>query len=527
MAGLENLVSMIYYEKQQQGSMLCAQHALNSLLQGNYFTAPDLSDIARNLDALEHSYDGSHTDSTNMDDTGFFSVQVLENALKVWGLNLTRWRGEEMRPYQDLPHTQLAFILNLEQHWFTLRRFGHAEPDINKDAGNGHWFNLNSVFDEPEWVGKLYLGMVLQQAEAEGYSVFAVTQADPSAPLALPRTEADEIASTLPEPTSAARSGFHSSSYKPSSVPSSTAPSGPTQIEGFEGEDYELQAALQASLMGSEYSSYDETLAPAPFSRAFAPLPSDPDDTESPIRSTSRPDTGTRTLVDGSLHPTAPTIPPAEPDEESDPVQASLQRNRLMLQRMRAEQEFAQRELWGEDPSGPDAAAFETRRAERRREEEEEADQLRRAIEESEALARIEGPVPRDNDEQLDDTGMNIVQRAPDVPPGLFTPGGHAIDHRVYDDDDAELQAALKASLEQVPQGWEFPELQPQRTPLRPLSAARQPSSAVLQPGEEKNVEDTESVLSAETEDHPRSDPGAESVTVDELRRRRLARFGA
>ncbi|KAF5378192.1 hypothetical protein D9615_007591 [Tricholomella constricta] len=183
-------------------------------------------------------------------------------------LILTRWRGEEMRPYQDRTHTQLAFILNLDQHWFTLRRFGHAEPEVNKDAGNGHRFNLNSV-NAPERVGKLYIGMVLQQAEAKGYFVFAVTQADPSAPLALPRTEADEIASTLPEPTSAARSGFHSPSYKPSSAPLSTAPSNPTQIEGFEDEDYELQAALQAS---SEYSSYDETLTPAPFSRAFAPL---------------------------------------------------------------------------------------------------------------------------------------------------------------------------------------------------------------------------------------------------------------
>ena len=33
MAGLEGLASIIYHEKQQQGSMLCAQHALNSLLR--------------------------------------------------------------------------------------------------------------------------------------------------------------------------------------------------------------------------------------------------------------------------------------------------------------------------------------------------------------------------------------------------------------------------------------------------------------------------------------------------------------
>jgi len=64
--------------------------------------------------------------------------------------------------------TQLAFILNMGEHWFTLRRFGPALAKIDNDAGKGHWFNLNSFLSAPEWVGKLYLGMVLQQAETEG-----------------------------------------------------------------------------------------------------------------------------------------------------------------------------------------------------------------------------------------------------------------------------------------------------------------------------------------------------------------------
>lgn len=37
MAGLERLVPYIYHEKQQEGSMLCAQHALNSLLRTSRF----------------------------------------------------------------------------------------------------------------------------------------------------------------------------------------------------------------------------------------------------------------------------------------------------------------------------------------------------------------------------------------------------------------------------------------------------------------------------------------------------------
>ena len=113
MAGLENLIPTIYHEKQQSGSMLCAQHALNSLLRAyarsfdhahcliygmcgplqkatmcvpecppwkclsrliccSQFTTPDLSAIATSLDALEVSYntDAAGTSSTNMDDTG-------------------------------------------------------------------------------------------------------------------------------------------------------------------------------------------------------------------------------------------------------------------------------------------------------------------------------------------------------------------------------------------------------------------------------------------------------------------------
>jgi len=61
----------------------------------------------------------------------------------------------------------MAFVLNHQEHWFSLRRFGQLT-----DPENGHWFNLNSFLPEPEWIGKLYLGMVLAQAEDEGVSAF-------------------------------------------------------------------------------------------------------------------------------------------------------------------------------------------------------------------------------------------------------------------------------------------------------------------------------------------------------------------
>lgn len=99
--------------------------------------------------------------------------------------SLVRWRSEDLSRYHDRPQyamhfdctfsenlmydsVQLAFILNLEQHWFTLRRFGNAEATVDRDPGHGHWFNLNSFLKSPEWVGRVYLGMVLEQAEQEG-----------------------------------------------------------------------------------------------------------------------------------------------------------------------------------------------------------------------------------------------------------------------------------------------------------------------------------------------------------------------
>lgn len=44
--------TVILVEFQQEGS-LCAQHCLNALLQGPYFSAVDLAEIARQLDETE------------------------------------------------------------------------------------------------------------------------------------------------------------------------------------------------------------------------------------------------------------------------------------------------------------------------------------------------------------------------------------------------------------------------------------------------------------------------------------------
>ena len=438
----------------------------------------------------------------------------------------------------------MAFILNLDQHWFTLRRFGHAEPNVDVDFGNGHWFNLNSALDAPEWVGKTYLGMVLQQAESDGiqnylppgrklitldflgYSVFAVTQADPSAHLALPRTAADEIASTLPEPTSAPRTSLTTQNL------SSTSSS--THIPGFEDEDYELQAALQASLAGGSSSlEFPDTPAssrPPPLTRAaYSTLPpsSNPvSGAQTPIFPHNPPPPPPVDRRSALLFPTpGPGMDEDEDEElepEGDPVAASMARNRLLLQQMREEQEYAQRELWAGGSEDPQA---ETRRAERRRAEDEEAEQLRRAIEESEAIARQEGHYiertsPGDHHDAEHAHGPEEMPSSE-----LFS------QDRVYDDDDAELQAALKASLEQIPNGWRFPEMPEHPAPRQTSSALIQATAGAGAEEAGQDGEDAESVLSDGADltasNASLSDAPVEAVGMDELRRKRLAKFGA
>ena len=401
--------------------------------------------------------------------------------------------------------------MNLQQHWFTLRRFGSASANINQDEGNGHWFNLNSFLPRPEWVSKLYLGMVLQQAETEGtrvrmplisdslindtsiqgYSVFAVTQGDPDLPLALPRTEADEIASTLPEPTSA--SATHGS-LRPR--PSESSSDRVEELEGFEDEDYQLQAALQASLMGDNldrpllsHSRYIPTIHPtmsSPHSR-------------SSLGSTG-PGSGSQTPL-STQHNDRSMSSPGHADV--DPVMASAERNRVLLQRMKEEQEYAQREVWsGADLTPEEQTALQARREQRQKEEHEEAEAIRKAIEESKALAHRSqaGEDIGIGDENYD---MNAESS--------HTSTGFVDRNRVYDDDDDELQAALKASLEHMPSGWHPPSNHP-------------PSQRPFSP---PDLEDIESVVSDTTstieETSSEATPG---ITLDEIRKRRLARFG-
>lgn len=326
--------------------------------------------------------------------------------------------------------------------------------------------------------------MVLQQAEgdarregrsfdindvflADGYSVFVVMQTNPEGPLALTRTDADVLASTIPEPTSSGRG-------------TQIQRSGMEAIEGVEDEDLELQAALQASLYGGSHSVFVPN-NPLPV-RSTIPLPgSGP---SSAAASGIVTPTGVDMLDDDLDSTSLPDL-----DEMADPVAASLARNQRLLSRMQKEQQAAQRELW--DEQGDDEQS-----AHRRRELAEEEEMLRRAIEESEAMAQQSGS-----------TDMRNLE-APTPPPSAFPQAGGG---RFYDDEDAELQAALKASLEH-----------PGMADVTSSSTTPTAPSALNAASISEDAEMKDADTSIEAEESEAAKP----ADMDEIRRRRLARFG-
>ncbi|XP_034255929.1 ataxin-3-like isoform X3 [Thrips palmi] len=107
--------------------------------------------------------------SGNMDDSGYFSVQVIASALNVWNLELVPYNSTEPRAVtaQTSPHDMQAYICNYHDHWFTIRRLGRQ------------WFNLNSMLSGPQLISDTYLSVYLAQLQHEGYSIFVVFGALP------------------------------------------------------------------------------------------------------------------------------------------------------------------------------------------------------------------------------------------------------------------------------------------------------------------------------------------------------------
>ena len=122
----------IYHEK-QIGS-LCAVHCVNNLMQTKLCNEVDLGEIALKLDRDERAALGGASlerESANVRADGFFSVQVIAQALQNAGLSCTPIGSEEARDAHNNPQNETAFICNRSEHWLAIRKLG------------GHWFDLN------------------------------------------------------------------------------------------------------------------------------------------------------------------------------------------------------------------------------------------------------------------------------------------------------------------------------------------------------------------------------------------------
>ncbi|XP_071163663.1 ataxin-3-like isoform X2 [Mytilus edulis] len=158
------------FHEQQEGS-LCAQHCLNALIQGQYFSPVDLAEIAQQLDESEReqmAVGGIQTEeykrfmeqpSNNFDDSGFFSIQVIEKGLSVWGLHLLPYNSQDpiAATARTNPVEMNAYICNFREHWLAIRKLGYQ------------WFNLNSLLTGPELISDTYLSLFLTQLQQEGY----------------------------------------------------------------------------------------------------------------------------------------------------------------------------------------------------------------------------------------------------------------------------------------------------------------------------------------------------------------------
>ena len=107
-------------------------------------------------------------ESGNVAASGMFSIQVLARALEVWGLSAVPLTSPAAAAARADPQSQAAFVCNLQEHWFTVRRVA------------GEWWNLNSLFAAPEPLSPFYLAAFLASLQGQGYSIFHIQGALPA-----------------------------------------------------------------------------------------------------------------------------------------------------------------------------------------------------------------------------------------------------------------------------------------------------------------------------------------------------------
>ncbi|KAL5254343.1 hypothetical protein ACHWQZ_G013953 [Mnemiopsis leidyi] len=231
-------MELIHHEVQE--GQLCAQHCLNTLLQCPVFDAIQLASIAQQLDSEETSKmaEGSSEEysrfleqpSSNMDDSGFFSVQVIMRALEVYGLSAKHWKHPDLIEARNHPADNFsALVCNLNQHWFTIRKIGLQ------------WFNIDSCKSGPTLISDTYLEVYLKQLELDGYTIFVILGT-------LPECQADAVLLTSPLDPSLYNC---TDSRKPVKAKEKAPVSKPVETESVE----EIRRKRLAKLCGEEKPS--------------------------------------------------------------------------------------------------------------------------------------------------------------------------------------------------------------------------------------------------------------------------------
>ena len=147
------------------------------------------------------------------------------------GLGLARWQPSNRDPNS----TAAGFVLNLADHWFTLR------PVF------GIWLNFNSMLPRPSRVGPAYLSAFLAQMSMSGYSIFEVTGGALPPPVQ-PRNEG------IPGPGRVIRApswGSSSNWHRLAELVNPPSENRPAVVNRAMSEEEQLHAAIAASLTDS------------------------------------------------------------------------------------------------------------------------------------------------------------------------------------------------------------------------------------------------------------------------------------
>lgn len=166
----------IYWESQGKNQM-CGLHCINSLLQGPFFEPDMLKDIAVHLDEEEAKLMGidpkkKHYKSVNYDRDGNYNIQVITEALKIYGVEIQPKKKEDLDKILNSSPSDIdlqGFILNSTSHWIALRKI------------NGLWFNLNSTNPSPgpQIVSDFYLSAFIDETYNYGFTHFQVIGLNP------------------------------------------------------------------------------------------------------------------------------------------------------------------------------------------------------------------------------------------------------------------------------------------------------------------------------------------------------------